>query len=341
MHSTIVPLLKRTNPAAQLSLLCGYQRYLLCPGSGTIFISSARQKYVKVMDISRSNDYYYSSGNVVIQVETCLYRLHRDILEGHSGFFKDMFLTPSSDTSEGSFDEHPLHIPHELCSDATFNTLCQFIYPKKSAIVPNVSHNDFSTWEPVLEAAFALDMTGIQEYILDRLADNPTSNPHPSGPLKMLHWAARTSHDGLMLEGLRTLSWRRLPILPSEIQVLGDSLAARAMYIRERARTGLLSQQLSWVEEDIHPHNLCSTRDACRVKIFKSITRNLTISPKELPSNDVTDVFQLPEPGSSYGPCSRCQSIRSDISRSIRRGKVDQRLFDKSLLEFARAWPSL
>ncbi|KAL5632221.1 hypothetical protein ACGC1H_000276 [Rhizoctonia solani] len=292
------------------------------------------------MDIPRSIQYYYSSGNVVIQVESCLYRLHRDILEAHSGFFKDMFSTPSSDISEGSFDEYPLHLPQELCSGTIFDTLCRFIYPKKPGALPEISYNDFPTWEPVLEAAFTLDMTGIQEYILDRLADNSTSIPHPSGPLKMLDWAARTSHDGLMLEGLRTLAWRRLPILPSEIAVLGDTLAARAMYIRERARTGLLSQQLSWLEEDIHPHNLCATRDTCRARIFKAITRNITISPKELPSNDVSDIFQLPELSGSNAPCSRCQSIKSDIARLIRRGKLDQRLFDKSLLEFARAWPN-
>ncbi|KDN44970.1 hypothetical protein RSAG8_05143, partial [Rhizoctonia solani AG-8 WAC10335] len=292
------------------------------------------------MDISRSSEYYYSSGNVIIQVGNYLCRLHRDILEAHSGFFKDMFSTPSSDISEGAFDEHPLHLPQELCSDAVFNTLCRFIYPKKPGALPKISHNDFITWEPVLEAASALDMIGIQEYILDQLADNPTSIPHPSGPLKMLHWAARTSHDGLMLEGLRTLAWRRLPILPSEIAVLGDTLAARAMYIRERARTGLLSQQLPWLEEDIHPHNLCSTRDVCRARIFKAITRNLILSPKELPSNDVSDIFQLSELSGSNGLCSRCQSIKSDIAGTIKRGKLDQRLFDKNLLEFARVWPS-
>ncbi|CAE6429894.1 unnamed protein product [Rhizoctonia solani] len=292
------------------------------------------------MDISRSNEYYYSSGNVIIQVETYLYRLHRDILEAHSGFFKDMFLTPSSDISEGSFDEHPLRLPQDLCPSMIFDVLCQFIYPKKPGELPKISHNDFPTWEPVLEVTFALDMAGIQEYILDRLADNPTDIPHPFGPLNMLRWAARASHDGLMLEGLRTLAWRRLPILPSEIAVLGEGLAARAMYVRERARTGLLSQQLSWLEEDIHPHNMCSSRDACRAKIFKIINRNLTLSPKELPSNDVSDIFQIPEVSGNNGLCPRCQSIRPDIARSIKRGKLDQKLFDKSLLEFARAWPS-
>ncbi|CAE6487244.1 unnamed protein product [Rhizoctonia solani] len=292
------------------------------------------------MDISRSNRYYYSSGNIVIQAGTCLYKLHRDILEAYSGFFKDMFSTPSSDCSEGAFDEYPLHLPQELCSSTIFNTLCQFIYPKKPGALPAISHNDFSTWEPVLEATFALDMAGIQEYILDRLADNPTTIPHALGPLKMLQWAARASHDGLMLEGLRTLAWRRLPILPSEVEVLGTKLTAQAMYVRERARTGLLSQQITWLEEDIHPHNLCSSRDVCRAKIFKTITRNLTMSPKELPSNDVSDIFQLPELSGSNGPCSRCQSIKADIARSIRRGKLDQKLFDKNLLEFARAWPN-
>jgi hypothetical protein len=102
------------------------------------------------MRASRSNEYYYSTGNVIIQVrsevlglfshlhrygrllkvETCLYRLHRDILGAYSGFFRDMFSTPSSDVTEGSFDEYPLTLPQDLCSDAIFGTLCQFIYPK-------------------------------------------------------------------------------------------------------------------------------------------------------------------------------------------------------------------
>ncbi|ELU36945.1 hypothetical protein AG1IA_09021 [Rhizoctonia solani AG-1 IA] len=183
-------------------------------------------------------------------------------------------------------------------------------------------------------------MASTQGYILDQLASNPSSIPHTLGPLKMLQWAARTSHDDLMLEGLRILSWRRLPILPSEIQVLGDNLAARAMYIRERSRTLLLSRNMSWLEEDIQPHNLCPTRDTCRSKIFKMINHNLIISPRDLPSSDSSDIFQLPEPSGSNGLCSRCNSVRPEISRSIRRGKLDQKLFDSSLLEFARAWPT-
>jgi hypothetical protein len=214
------------------------------------------------------------------------------------------------------------------------------LYLRRPGVLPTILYNDFLTWESVLEAASALDMASTQGYILDQLANNPPSVPHALGPLKMLQWAARASHDNLMLEGLRILSWRRLPILPSEIAVLGDNLAARSMYIRERSRTLLLSRNISWLEEDIQPHNLCPTRDACRTKIFKTITHSLIMSPRDLSSNDISDIFQIPESNSSSGLCSRCHSIRSDISRSIRRGKLDQKLFDSNLLEFARAWPT-
>ncbi|KDN44969.1 hypothetical protein RSAG8_05142, partial [Rhizoctonia solani AG-8 WAC10335] len=68
------------------------------------------------MEVAHSKWYYFSKGDVVIQVESRLYKLHQDILETYSGFFKDMLSSHSSDGSEGMTDDNPLSLPQELCT---------------------------------------------------------------------------------------------------------------------------------------------------------------------------------------------------------------------------------
>ncbi|CAE7185919.1 unnamed protein product [Rhizoctonia solani] len=269
------------------------------------------------MEVSHSKFYFFSRGDVVIQVEDRLYKLHRDVLEIFSGFFKDMFSSPSSDSSEGTTEENPLRLPQQLCTSKLFTTLCRFMYPAKPGELPTVTSKDFATWEPVLEAASALDMLGIQEYILDQLARDTTNIS--SAPDKLLQWAMRFGHQGLILESLRIFAYRRLPLSPGEVIILGEH-AARVLFTRERIRTTLLSQPVAWLEDEIYPHNMCSKRPSCRAAILKAVVQNLTISPNKLPKGDVSDIFQV----APDGLCARCQPIRVELARALRKGRLDR-----------------
>ncbi|KAH7332542.1 hypothetical protein B0J17DRAFT_151299 [Rhizoctonia solani] len=250
------------------------------------------------------------------QVENRIYKLHRDILETYSGFFKDMLSSPSSDELEGIIDGNSLILPLELCSSKSFATLCRFMYPGKPGTLPIVLSKDFPTWEPILEAASALDMVGIQEYILDQLAGDITYiSPVPD---KLFQWATRASHQALMAESLRIFAYRRLPLSPEEVITLGEH-AAQVMFARERVRTTILSQPTTWLEDEIHPHNMCSRRSRCRLVVLKAIIQNLTTSPNKLPKDDVSDILQV----APDGLCPRCQPIRVELARVLRRGKLD------------------
>ncbi|CAE6429888.1 unnamed protein product [Rhizoctonia solani] len=275
------------------------------------------------MEVTHSEWHYYPRGDVVIQVGNRLYKLHRDILEIHSGFFKDMFSSPSSDDSEGSTEENPLRLPHELCTSKSFTILCRFMYPTKPGALPAISSKDLPIWEPVLETTSALDMLGIQQYILDQLASD-TTNILPA-PEKLLRWATRFDHEGLLLEGLRTFAYRRLPPSPGEVMALGEH-GANVMFTRERLRTVLLSQPMTWLEDEICPHNMCSRRPTCRAAILKSIVQNLTISPNKLHKDDMSDIFQV----APDGLCGRCQPIRVELARALRKGKLDNVIQESS-----------
>ncbi|KDN44967.1 hypothetical protein RSAG8_05140, partial [Rhizoctonia solani AG-8 WAC10335] len=208
------------------------------------------------------------------------------------------------------------------------------MYPKKPGILPAVLSKDIPIREPVLEATSALDMLGIQECILDQLAgDMSNISPAPEKLLqwgtrfdhrglmleeKLLQWGTRFDHRGLMLEGLRIFVYRRLPLSPGEVITLGEH-ASRVMFARERIRIMLLSQPLNWLEDEIYPHNMCSRRPGCRTAVLKAIIQNLTVSPNKLPKDDTSDIFQV----ASDGLCARCQPIRVEVARALKKGKLD------------------
>ncbi|KDN33761.1 hypothetical protein RSAG8_13148, partial [Rhizoctonia solani AG-8 WAC10335] len=95
------------------------------------------------MSAYRSDKYYFARGDLVIQAENTLFRLHRDILERHSGFFDDMLSMPTNDDTEGT-EENPLILPSDLCPAQSFTVLCKFLYPRKTTSrqfnkdVPNI-----------------------------------------------------------------------------------------------------------------------------------------------------------------------------------------------------------
>ncbi|CAE6437614.1 unnamed protein product [Rhizoctonia solani] len=277
------------------------------------------------MTFLRSETYYFPRGDVVIQVESILFRLHRDILETHSYFFRDMLSIPILDAGEGAADNNPLRLPRDLCSAQSFTRLCQFIYPMEVGKLPTIRVKDFSAWEPVLEATLALQMPGIQRYIMSGFEADEDNIP--SQVINLLGWAVRcdTPLEALKFECFRTLAYRRQALSQDEGMFLGAKTTTTVMRIRERIRSLFIFSET--LQKDIRPHSTCGTRAACQKYVFQQIVKNLTMDTfgPETPedSQDNADIFQI-DSGGLY--CYECGPTLIEIARALRRAKLDEEL---------------
>ncbi|CAE6469800.1 unnamed protein product [Rhizoctonia solani] len=277
------------------------------------------------MTFLRSETHYFSRGDVIIQVEGILFKLHRDILETHSDFFRDMLTIPIGGSGEGMTDSHPLRLPLDLCSAKSFNMLCQFIYPTEVGKLPTVQVKDFNTWEPVLEATLALQMPSIQRYILAGFEKDERNISLEA--VGLLSWAIRCDAplEALKFECFRTLAYRRQSLSQNEGILLGAKTATAVMRIRERIRSLFIFSDA--LQRDIRPHNTCGTRSACQKYIFQQIVKNLTMDPfapeTTKTSHDQSDIFQIDSEG-MY--CYECGPTLVEIARSLRQAKLDEEL---------------
>lgn len=274
---------------------------------------------------TRSQQYYFSRGDLVIQIEDTLFRLYSGILESHSDFFRDMLSMPSNDNQEGTSDECPLHLPRALCSADSFTTLCELICPKIMGVFPPILVKDFAEWERVLEATEALQMTGVQNFILARLQDD--KGEIKTTPVRLLGWAIRSELplEVLKLECFLTLAYRRRPLSETEVNLLGGKATAEVIRVREKIRGLFLSNSTSAESllSHIHTHSSCTRNLYCRTVAFKQIIHNMT---KDDPTNeqDDSDIFQIDSPNHlcDWGRCASKSSL-DDISPSLRKAVLD------------------
>ncbi|KAJ1302366.1 hypothetical protein OPQ81_001180 [Rhizoctonia solani] len=164
----------------------------------------------------RSSEYYFARGDIVIEVEDTLFRVHRDIISAHSTFFHDMFHTPSTGSDEGESDDCPLKLAKDLCSVETFTILCNLLYPKKVGVLPPILVGELDTWAPVLEATQALQMDGTQEYILAKFEEDRLNIPSVAARLLGLIVNYERVPEDLILHCIHSLVIRRGPILSLE-----------------------------------------------------------------------------------------------------------------------------
>lgn len=278
------------------------------------------------MSATHSDEYYFPRGDLVLQIEDTIFKLHRDILELHSGFFRDMLSMPTSDHQEGASDERPLYLPKDLSSARSFATLCKFIYPKEAGKVPEVWAKDINHWEPVLEATRALQMTGVQNCILDKF-ENDTSGIS-SEPVKLLAWALRSDVplEKLKLECTRALVYRCLPILPNEGITLGGKAVAQLMYTRERVRALLASLSgLGSLAQNIILSDSCGSPSSCRGKIYQAIIKNMNMDPQKKPKHSLqADIFQIDD----NSMCDVCRPNKVSLASTLKapNGRLDQEI---------------
>ncbi|CAE6502052.1 unnamed protein product [Rhizoctonia solani] len=277
------------------------------------------------MTFLRSETHYFPRGDIVIQVESVLFRLHRDILGTHSGFFRDMLSMPIGGSEEGASDSYPLCLPRDLCSAKSFTMLCQFIYPMEVGNLPTVQVKDFNAWEPVLEATLALQMPSIQRYIMANFeldGDNIALEA-----VNLLSWAIRCEAplEALRFECFRALAYRRRSLSQNEGMLLGAKTATAVMQIRERIRSLFIFSDA--LQKDVRPHSTCGTRTACQKHVFQQIVKNLTMDPfgpeTTECAQDNSDIFQI---DSSCFYCYECGPTLIEIARSLRQAKLDEEL---------------
>src|SRR5690349_3006141 len=108
-------------------------------------------------------------------------------------------------------------------------------------IFPPVLVKDLDTWEPVLEATDALQMIGVQNYILSQFQDDKAGIG--SKPTRLFSWAMRSELplDTLKLECFYALAYRCRPLSAAEMNTLGCETSAQVVRTRENLRLFLLN----------------------------------------------------------------------------------------------------
>lgn len=270
------------------------------------------------MAVTRSDKYYFPHGDVIVQIEDVLFRIHRDMLNTHSGFFQDMFSTPTSDDTEGTSDEHPLHLPKDLCTAQSFTMLCKFLYPRELGVFPKIVIKELDVWEPVLKATTALQMDSARKYILSRLEDDlPYLSTEAARLLSIVMLYDETPEE-LALGCLRRLIYRRGPLTLHEAAVLGLDVTLKVMTARERLR--ILFHSPSLYESVPISDNCLDWQGSCQKEICQQIAHNLAEELTHESHRDDSDILDIivNVPG-----CPPCSDEWDDLADTFKRERLD------------------
>ncbi|KAF8596123.1 hypothetical protein BDV93DRAFT_528284 [Ceratobasidium sp. AG-I] len=267
------------------------------------------------MTVARSEKYFFQRGDIVIQVEETLFKVHRDLLERHSGYFENLFDKPS-DEEEWSSPDNPLYLSEDLSSAQAFIMICRFLYPNKLCALPAVKVKELDVWEPVLDAAIALELPEIQDYILKRLArDKKYLHLESSRLLKI---AERTGDEDLKWECYFDLFYRVGPISLTDAIALGSSNLALITHVREQVRNDLMWKL---APADMDKSKLC-TKANCQRYLVEAIRLRMNTPPKNHPACDVFDIQE------STSLCASCNGARVKLANSYRSNRLDRKVRD-------------
>lgn len=269
------------------------------------------------MQATRSDKYYFPNGDVVLQIQDILFKLHRDILTSHSGFFQDMFSIPTSDTMEGTSDEHPLRLPETLCLAQSFAMLCKFLYPRELAVFPSVLVKELDIWEPVLQATASLQIDSVRKYILSKLLHDKPNIPSEAARLLGIAYQYDETPEDLKLECVRVIVYRRQPLSPTEGATLGGETTARLMSVRERLQHSFLSATFLPIIPVGHG---CTQKTTCQEVINQLIIVNIIQPKPKRVSPNGPDIFHIAEDSEM---CGICGPLRTTLTHKIRRGIAD------------------
>ncbi|CAE6396516.1 unnamed protein product [Rhizoctonia solani] len=253
------------------------------------------------MSISQSDKFYFPRGDLVLQVENTLFKLHQDILVRHSGFFEDMFSTPTSDDTEGT-EKNPLVLPSDLCSARSFTILCKLLYPPKMGYCLNISVKRLGEWEHVLRATVALQMGDTRKMILTKLDEDTPNIKSDTARLLRLYLDYEEAPPSLRSACLRILACRRKQITPDEVRILGEEGTCLVNHVREAVRENLSLHLIRTLQRS---KDLVSAQHAeCIPIAFSRMLRTpVDKGPQKTNVDDTQDIFQ---PALGYMLCQVC-----------------------------------
>ncbi|KAH7332546.1 hypothetical protein B0J17DRAFT_632189 [Rhizoctonia solani] len=282
-----------------------------------ILSSQLQQRNPNLMEVGESRHYedcYFQYGDVLVVTtadedgireteETVDFKLHRDILLQHSGFFRNyrrQNMLPEDHV------QHPtlLEVAKRIKSTpADFHRLCRFMYPDPSAIgtLPHVGAGDIDTWRSAIQATIEFDMPDIRSYIVTKLTQDEAKFSAETLSFLKLAMSWEGGNQDLLLKCHRAFAFRRLPPPLADLKEFPDDIVRKIILVRERARSLFLDHRKLrlWIPT---PSPTCVQPSACQDSIIGALIQNMTN-----PSPDPNRFPSIFEPLNAENICGSCQ----------------------------------
>jgi len=181
---------------------------------------------------NRHEEFYFTDGMSIIQVENRLFRVHGHFLAENSPIFKAMFSLPVKDgrNADGMSDASPIHLSGVTVLE--FETLLQFSY--------RGMHPDFSlprtSWTALLSIAHRYEITSVCERATREIFKMP-SKERKSDPRLVQHlFSVVEKYDvsrARLFPWLVALVKRRKPLKPDEVALFSPLTMSRIARARE------------------------------------------------------------------------------------------------------------
>ncbi|KAJ3566861.1 hypothetical protein NP233_g6733 [Leucocoprinus birnbaumii] len=136
----------------------------------------------------RDEDYYFDDGDVVLVVETSLFKVHKFLFMRSSAFFRDLLALPQGSSSqEGLSDDDPITC-HDTLED--FRALCWVLYasPKKIWAQRDLEGTDATNLVALAGITHKYDCTELRDWALDVLEGHSAKDPQKCVS-KIAEWA--------------------------------------------------------------------------------------------------------------------------------------------------------
>ncbi|KZT11168.1 uncharacterized protein LAESUDRAFT_691737 [Laetiporus sulphureus 93-53] len=259
---------------------------------------------------TRSSDFWFDDGNVILEAGNVSFRVHISILCRNSVVFRDLFDIPQGSVSEES-DGCPVVRLHD--SSADVSALLSTLYDGRKYLHPSHAPLPFSTVASLIRLGHKYQMADVLEGALARLKScfsNRRSDLH--------HWTANASPTMTMTneDAIAALNLARLTqsdtILP--LATFGCCLLEEELIVNGVAREDGSRDELS--KEDVI--RVFKTRQRIHAHDLKSISLYKACSPNC--SNEsgcarglskFREILLDPEDG----PLFYCNSFRSFLGR--------------------------
>ncbi|EJF61195.1 hypothetical protein DICSQDRAFT_106259 [Dichomitus squalens LYAD-421 SS1] len=175
----------------------------------------------------RHSDYCFDDGNVVLECQGTLYKVHRSLLERHSPVFREMFMLPQPEGSiEGLSEENPITLEGIEADD--FTRLLSLLYPP---VLGDCKITTVEEWMSIFEQADRWQIDCLRDKALGNLRMSYIS-PIP----KILFWMRFRLPEEDIVQPFIDLIARPNSLSLSEAQAVGLKLLVKIACARDMAR---------------------------------------------------------------------------------------------------------